>query len=100
MMSPPYADGSLVTWAPDVPSTWHYTITPGPMVVISSRWDDGHPTEYSMRFGGIPRQPGWIVTVEFDADSTDYYDPPRSILFGNKRLQKELHEKWLIPLNE
>lgn len=91
----PFPVRSLVTWSEDAPATWHFIWTPGPMTVISARWDDGAPTEYSMKFGGIPRIPGWIIEVEYDADSTDYYDPPLSLLLGKERIQKEIHEMWL-----
>jgi hypothetical protein len=94
-MECPFPIGSLVTWSLDAPRTWRKIWTPGPMTVISSRWDDGTPTEYSMKFGGIPRKPGWVIGVEYDADSTDYYNPPLSILIG-KRIQKEIHEMWLV----
>lgn len=91
----PFAIGSLVTWVDNVPSTWRFTITPGPMQVVLCRWDDGTPSEYSMKFGGIPRIPGWIVIVEYDADSTNYYDPPLSNLLGLTRLRREFHQMWL-----
>ncbi len=91
----PFTVGSQVIWSEKAPKSWHFIWTPGPMVVISSRWDDGHPSEYSQKFGGVPREPGWIITVEYDADSTDYYDPPLSSLLGKKKLQEEIHQRWL-----
>ena len=92
---PPFAEGSLVTWSSDAPKTWHFIWTPGPMIVISSKWSDGAPTEYSMIFGGISRTPGWVITIEYDADSTKYYDPPLGLILGKARLQKQVHEDWL-----
>lgn len=94
-MGSPFSIGSSITWANEAPQTWHFIFTPGPMQVVSARWDAGRPTEYSLRFGGISRAPGWIITVEYDADSTKYYDPPLSILIGKKRLKEEIHEQWL-----
>jgi hypothetical protein len=93
----PFSIGSEVTWKRSAPKTWHFTITPGPMKVVSVRWDDGRPTEYSMQFGegGIPRKPGWIITIEYDATSTEYYDPPLSLFFGKDRIEEEVHEMWL-----
>jgi len=94
-MSCPFPLGSLVAWSKDAPATWHVVHTPGPMTVVSVRRDEGAPSEYSMKFGGIPRVPGWMVTVEYDADSTGYYDPPLSLLLGKKRIQGEIHQMWL-----
>ena len=97
-MECPFQNGDIVTWMKKAPKTWRFTLTPGPMTVVSARWSDGKATQYSMQFGegGIPRKPGWIVTVEFDATSTDYYDPPLSLLFDRDRIQKEIHECWLV----
>ncbi len=94
-MDCPFPIGSLVTWTDNAPKTWRTVITPGPMKVISFRWDEGHASLYSMQFGGIPRSPGWIINVEYDPDSTDYYDPPLSLLFWQNTFQKEIHEMWL-----
>jgi hypothetical protein len=90
-----FSIGDMVTWSDNAPKTWRFTWTSGPMTVVSVRWDDGTPSKYSERFGGISRIPGFIVTVEYDADSTDYYNPPRSLLFNKPKLQMEIHEKWL-----
>ena len=100
-MAQPFPNGSLVTWAKDAPETWRFTLTPGPMKVVSARWDAGTPTEYSMQFGegGIPRTPGWIITIEFDGDKTTYYNPPLSVFFG-KWIKKEVHEKWLTLVDQ
>jgi len=59
-MPSPFADGSLVTWSNDAPQSWPLIWTPGPMAVVSARWDDGEASEYSKKFcdGGIPRKPG------------------------------------------
>lgn len=71
------------------------------MKVVSAYWHDGRPSEYLQqfvdRFGGKrpSRTPGWIITVEYDADSTDYYDPPLSLIVGKKRITKDVHEMWL-----
>lgn len=93
----PFRVGSKVTWVRHAPKTWRFTVTPGPMKVVAMRWDRGKPSEYSMMFGkgGIPRKPGWIVTIEYDATSTKYYDPPLSLIFGKDRIRKEVHEMWL-----
>jgi hypothetical protein len=92
----PYKAGSLVTWVDEAPKEWRYTITPGPMTIISARQNDVEPTELAKKFdGGFNFRPGWIVLVEYEADSTQYYNPPRSILLGKKRIQTELHEMWL-----
>jgi len=98
-MESPFAVGSLVTWANDAPQTWRFIYTPGPMTVISARFDDGQQGEYAKRFGGIPRTPGWIITVEYDADSTDYYDPPLSYYFHKQRIQSQIHQMWLVQVN-
>lgn len=94
MVSPLLA-GSLVTWSPDAPACWHYIWTPGPMRIVCSRWDDGKASEYSQRFGGIPRKQGWIVLVVYDADSTSYYNPPLSVLLRKRHICMEIHERWL-----
>ena len=97
----PFPIGSLVTWSDDAPQTWRFIYTPGPMMVVETRFHDGTPSEYLMMFvRAFPsdkpaRTPGWIVTVEYDADSTDYYNPPLSFLLGKKRITKDVHEKWL-----
>ena len=94
----PFVPNSRVLWASDAPSPWRWIWTPGPMTVISARWDTGAPSEYSRMFHpeGIPRQPGWIVTVEYDPDASGYYDPPLSLIFGKKLFHMEVHEMWLI----
>ena len=97
-MVDPFLVGSRVTWTKNIPQSWRYIYTPGPMMVISSHWDAGHPSLYSQRFGGIPRQPGWIITVRYKADSTNYYDPPLSLLRGKTRFQIEIHEQWLTQI--
>lgn len=98
-MQCPFPVDSKVTWTEDAPATWRFIWTPGPMTVISARWDNGTPNEYEMlfkeAFGGQDRIPGWIILIEYDADSTSYYDPPLSLLLGRKRLQMEVHEMWL-----
>lgn len=94
----PYKAGDLVTWVDEAPKDWRYVITPGPMTVVSARWTDGKPNELAKKFdGGFEFKPGWIILVEYDADSTNYYDPPLSLLLGKKRIPKELHEMWLKP---
>lgn len=97
-MNSPFLIGTRVAWAEDAPKSWHFIYTPGPMFVASACWDDGKASEYSQKFGGIPREPGWIILVEYDADLTDYYNPPLSFLTGMDRLQKEIHQKWLIEV--
>ncbi len=98
---PPFAIGSLVTWSEVIPPAWRWIWTPGPMEVVSQFWSDGAPTQYSLQFGpnGFDLQPGWIVTVEYDPDSTRYYDPPLRILLelGEDNIQKRIHQKWLVP---
>ena len=89
--------GTLVTWNKDTPTTWRFIYTPGPMTVVSARWSSGISSEYLRKFemfGDISLKPGWIVTVEYLADSK-YYDPPLSLLCGKKRIQKEIHQMWL-----
>src|SRR3989344_1563648 len=101
----PFPLGSLVTWSNDAPETWHYIWTPGPMTVVSAYWHDGTPSDYFQqfvdRFKGSrpPRTPGWIVTVEYDADSTTYYDPPLSYYFHKQRIQSQIHQMWLVQVN-
>ena len=98
-MESPFAVGSLVTWADNAPKIGRFISTPGPMTVISALYDDGSQSEYAKRFGGIPRQPGWIITVEYNADATDYYDPPLSYYFHKQRIQSQIHEMWLVPVD-
>lgn len=92
-----FAVGSIVTWTDNAPDTWRFIWTPGPMTVISACWHDGTPSEYAKKFdeNGMCITPGWIITVEYDADSTDYYNPPLSLLLGKEKLEKQVHEKWL-----
>jgi len=93
----PFRAGEVVAWCKNVPKDWYYTRTPGPMTVISVRWSDGSPTQYAKLFGkdGLEFKPGWIVEIEYNADSTKYYNPPRSLLFGKKMFREEIHEMWL-----
>lgn len=97
-MDCPFTKGDSVTWSQDAPSNWRFLHTPGPMTVVEATYHDGIPTEYSKMFGetGMGIQAGWIVTVEYDADSTSYYDPPLKFYFGTNRVVKMLHEKWLV----
>lgn len=96
----PFRIGSIVMWVPKTPETWRYIYTPGPMRVIDARYHDGTPSEYAKMFGpnGMNITPGWILTVEYGADSTNYYNPPLSLLLGKKRIAKEVHQKWLIKI--
>lgn len=97
----PFPIGATVTWTKKAPKYWRWIHTPGPMKVVSAYWHDGMPSPYFQIFvdrfpGKKPaRIAGWIVTVEYDADSTDYYDPPLSLLCGTKRITKDIHEMWL-----
>jgi hypothetical protein len=94
----PYKTGDIVIWNDDAPKDWRMIYTPGPMTVISAWWQDGRPSEYAKKFdGGFNFKPGWILEVEYDADSTDYYDPPLSLIFGSKRIRKQFHQMWLKP---
>jgi hypothetical protein len=96
----PFERGNFVTWSKKAPCTWSYIFTSGPMMVLSARWDDGQPTEYSKRFGqgGISRKPGWIALVEYPTNTTGYYDPPLSFFFGKTRVQMQIHEQFLVHL--
>jgi len=93
--------GTTVTWNSRAPKTWCFVHTPGPMVVVDAQWHDGTPSELLQTFVDMfpskrpARRPGWILTIEYDADSTDYYDPPLSLLLGEKRVTKDVHEMWL-----
>ncbi len=84
-----------VTWSPDAPKSWRFIWTDKPMLIISARWDDGVSSSYADQFGGLPRTPGFVVIVEYEADSTSYFDPPRSLLFNKRKLQMEVHSIWL-----
>jgi len=98
----PFNIGDKVTWDRTAPDYWRWIWTPGPMVVVDAYWHDGTPSEFLMQFmekfpsDRPARIPGWIVVIEYDADSTTYYNPPLSLLLGKKRIQKEVHEKWLV----
>ena len=97
----PFPVNTAVTWNSRAPATWRFIHTPGPMVVVDAAWHDGTPSELLQVFvdmfpGKRPaRRPGWIITIEYDADSTSYYDPPLSLLLGKKRITKDVHEMWL-----
>lgn len=94
----PFSIGELVTWSVRVPSEWKFLHTPGPMIVVNTFYQDGIPNNYARRFGmgGMGFLSGWILEIEYEADSTSYYDPPLSILFGKKRIVKLVHEVWLV----
>lgn len=85
--------GNVVMWTDDSPETWRFIHTPGPMTVVSVWHHDGEPSDYARRFG-VRIDPGQMCEVEYDADSTDYYNPPLSLTMG-KRLTKVVHSKWL-----
>lgn len=97
--------GTNVTWNSRAPANWRFVHTPGPMIVVGTEWHDGTPSELLQTFVDMSpskrpaRRPGWILTVEYDADSTDYYDPPLSLLLGEKRITKDVHEMWLKKVN-
>ena len=91
----PFETGDEVTWADSVPREWLFIWTPGPMTVVSFWWHNGRPSKFARMFGITPRAPAWMVTVEYDPDSTDYYDPPLSIILGKPLLRMDIHEKWL-----
>lgn len=105
-MPGPFPIGSTVTWSDDAPKTWHFINTPGPMKVVDARYHDGTPSEYLMmfvrKFGGDKpaRTPGWIITIEYDPDSSGYYNPPLSLLLGKKLITKDVHEKWLTLVSK
>ena len=98
MKQNPFPVGSVVTWNVEAPAIWRLIWTPGPMTVVAAYWHNGVPSEYALRFGedGMRMTPGWILTVEYNADDTDYFDPPRSILLQRERLTENVHEKWLV----
>jgi hypothetical protein len=93
----PFPLGSFVRWSDIAPKDWLYLHTAGEMVVVGAFYQDGTPNEYAKKFSpvGMGFEPGWVITVEYDSDSTDYYNPPMSTFFG-KRMVKMLHEKWLV----
>jgi hypothetical protein len=95
----PYPPGTLVTWNADAPDTWHYIYTPGPMRVIDSFYHTGDASDYAKQFHpeGMGIKPGWIYTVDYDPDSTSYYDPPLRLLYG-PLLKRMVHERWIVPL--
>lgn len=84
-----------VRWSDDAPKEWRFLYTAAPMALLSVEYFDGHSNEYAEQFGGLGRESGLICTVEYDADDTGYYDPPRSLMFNKRRLQMQVHEKWL-----
>ena len=90
--------GCVVTWNPDAPSVWQVIWTPGPMIVVDEHWHSGEPSEYALKFGvdGMCMTPGWILTVEYDADAANYYNPPLSRILGKQRITNDIHEKWLM----
>lgn len=96
-METPFRVGEIVRWSDEAPSEWQYLFTPGPMAVVGMHYHDGVANDYAKMFGpnGFDFKPGWIVTVEYDADSTSYYNPPLSFYFNKKRIMKQLHEMWL-----
>jgi len=95
----PFKSGDQVTWNEGAPKTFHLIWTPGPMTVISYRWSNGESSEFLKKFeeqfGGEPNVPGWIITIEYDADASGYRDPPMSVIMGKKILQMETHQMWL-----
>lgn len=95
-MNCPFAENDVITWVDDVPSHWHWSVTPGPMKVVGMWWHSGKPSEYAKLFGenGMNITPGWIITVEYDADLTTHYNPPLSFFFG-KIIRRDIHQKWL-----
>ena len=99
-----FPNRSSVAWSTKTPMTWRFTLTPGPMVVVSARFHDGTASRYTKFLtkleDGLCITPGWIITVEYEVDSTAYYDPPRSSLFQKQKLQMEVHEMWLVPNQE
>lgn len=96
--------GSSVIWSPCAPKAWRHIWTPGPMTVVGARFNDGTTSEYLMQFivmfgqgsSSPPFVPGWLILVEYDANSTSYYNPPLSTLVCISRIQKKVHEKWLL----
>lgn len=93
--------GDIVTWVEGTPASWKFIYTPGPMVVKSiAYYQTGEPSEYALRFDpkGMDLKPGWIIEVEFLADDSKYYDPPRSLLFRTPTLTHLIHEMWLVTV--
>jgi hypothetical protein len=66
------------------------------LTIVGSYYNDGTPNDYAKKFDkeGMCLLPGWIYEIAYDADSTPYYDPPRSLSMG-KRIVSLSHEKWL-----
>lgn len=95
MMSTPLPFGTEVEWTDDVPRSWRFIWTPGPMTVTAFDWHDGKPSLYALKFdpNGMCIKPGWIYTVKYKAD-TGYYDPPLSLTHG-EFITKIVHEMWL-----
>jgi hypothetical protein len=94
----PFAIEQKVVWADKIPNqAWLYTMTSEPMVVVAMEWYDRPPSAYALKFGptGLDFKSGWRITVEYDADSTNYYDPPLSLILDKKRITAVIHEMWL-----
>lgn len=99
-MSPCFVPGTLVTWVKDAPPAWWLIYTAHPMEIVSCRWDDGTLSEYAKNFWDEPRQPGWVYTVQYEPDTTGYYDPPLKILLRERLVHEkyfhmEVHERLL-----
>ena len=88
--------GTVVKWTSDVPPTWRFIYTPGPMVVRDSFYHSGEASEYAKKFDpeGMKIKSGWIYVVEYPTKGIDYYNPPLSLLWGEK-ITKMVHELWL-----
>jgi hypothetical protein len=88
--------GTLLGWADDVPDTWRFIHTPGPLRVEDVYFQTGKPNDYAKRFhpDGFSLEPGNIYQVSFSAKKSTYYDPPLSFYIGDRGTIL-VHEKWL-----
>jgi len=92
----PFVVGDQIAWSSDVPDSWQFIYTPGPMTVTDFYWNDGTPSEYSMKFGGIPFGPAWIVEVEFPIDTNPYYDYTLRAWLHGDVARKLINQRWLV----
>jgi len=87
--------GDKVQWTYDVPATWRFIYTPGPMEVTLVQVVDTEPTVFARRFGptGMNLTPGKLYTVKFPW--SEYYGDLARL---PHLVYMTIHQKWLEPL--
>lgn len=84
--------GNYVEWMDNVPTSWRFIYSEGPMEIMDIRYQDGAPSKYHLCFGpnGFDLIPGNLLYLRCTKDNPYYNSPPLL-----KDFMIWTHEKWV-----